>query len=301
MCGVITFLASSSSEGSPLLSRSDREAVAWARKVGRDAVAYCLPGDWLAAEFAAASGCEITGKLEAAVASSWMQAWIGGGFLERLGDEFAARLAEQHLATLLFDVLGCAASPDGTHVIVRDAGRGARDEITAAGPLVLVVSPAAERLSYVSRFRRQQARKNLAALNAQHEDAIEPAGGWQPALPRTRRTARALVGSVLDDRLDAAFGIAAASEPAASQAIAADPRTCAQHLMRYLAHHGLWQRSPCPLEPLTPLATPAARQSPAVSAATTAAAVTLPSRRPRSLGKAPPAFRGPRLKHPASS
>jgi hypothetical protein len=256
MKGVIAFLASSHSSDSPSLLPSDREAVASARQARPDVVAYCPAGDTRAAEYALATGCEVVEELEMILASPWQQAWIGGGFLERFGDEFAAMLAERRSATLIFDVLSCTVAPNGTYTIVRDAGRGARDEITASGPLVLVVSPAVQRTGYVSRYRRQQARKQLAASTVRGTaSAFEP---WQPVRPRTRRAVQATVVAALDDRMDAAFGMTAAKETTTSQAIAADPRSCAQHLLRYLAHHGLWERASRASQALTSLETPAA-------------------------------------------
>lgn len=294
MSGVITFLASSDSSGSPSLPCSDREAVACARQASPAASAYCPPGDWLAAEYSLAAGCVIVAELETTLASPWDQAWIGGGFLERLGDEFAARLAERRSATLLFEVLSCSTEPDGAHTIVRDAGRGARDEIIVSGPVVLVVSPLVRRTGYVSRYRRQQARKELVASTAGRTISSEPQVPWQAARPRTRRAARASAQPALDDRMDAAFGITAAKESTAQEAIAADPNTCAHHLLRYLAHHGLWQRAPRAIDPSTPPMTQLVRPSHAHSASVTVPSSPQSGRQPRPLGKTPPAFRGPR-------
>jgi hypothetical protein len=260
MSGVIALVASSNSGGSPSLPRSDREALAFARTASPAASAYCSPGDWLAAEYALAAGCATVTELETALASHWDQAWIGGGFLERLGDEFAALLAERRSATLLFEVLSCSTEPDGTHTIVRDAGRGARDEIVVSRPVVLVVSPLVRRTGYVSRYRRQQARKELAASTAGRATFSEPHVPWEPARPRTRRAARTSVEPALDDRMDAAFGITAAKDSTSPQAIAADPRFCAQHLVRYLAHQGLWERPSRASQDLAPPETPAAEK-----------------------------------------
>jgi hypothetical protein len=260
MTGVIAFLASSDSSGSPSLPCADREAVAFARQASPATSAYCPPGDWLAAEYALAAGCALVAELETALASPWDQAWIGGGFLERLGDEFAARLAEQRSATLLFEVLSCSIGAGGAHTVVRDAGRGARVEIVVAGPVVLVVSPLVRRTGYVSRHRRHRARKELMASIAGRSIPSETPVPWQPARPRTRRAASASAGSVLDDRMDAAFGITSARESTAQEAIAADPHTCAQHLVRYLAHHGLWERRPRASRDLAPPQTPSAEK-----------------------------------------
>src|SRR5262245_29627063 len=242
MSGVIAFLASSDSSGGASLPCSDREAVAFARAANPAGSAYCPPGDWVAGEYALAAGCALVAELETTLATPWDQAWIGGGFLERFGDEFAAQLAERHSATLLFDVLSCGTGPDGAHTIVRDAGRGARDEIVVSGPVVLGVSPLGRRSGDISRYRRQQARNELTGSTARRSIPSEPQVPWQPARPRTHRAVKASVESALDDRMDAAFGITAAMDSTSPQAISADPRSCAQHLVRYLAHHGLWER-----------------------------------------------------------
>ena len=294
MSKVITFLASSDSGGSPSLSCSDREAAHCARQASPAPSAYCPPGDWLAAEYALAAGCAIVAELETILASSWAQAWIGGGFLERLGDEFAASLAERRSATVLFEVLSCNTERDGTFTIVRDAGRGARDEVVVSGPVVLVLSTLVRRTGYVSRYRREQARKELVTPAAGRPISSEPPVPWQPARPRTRRPPKVLIESPLDDRMDAAFGISAAKESTAHQAIAADPYTCAQHLLRYLAHHELWQRAPRTLDHMSPPQSPVANPNPAHSASTTVPSSAQSGRRPRPVGKTPPAFRGPR-------
>ena len=190
-----------------------------------------------------ALGCHMIPSLDAALAMPFELAWIGEGCLERLGDEFAADLAERHAAALLFDVTSCEQVDHGTRHVIRDAGRGARDVIRITGPAALVVSPWVARPDYVSRFRRRQARTKLPALPqvaASHVTRGEP---WQAVRPRTRHAVVGAQPAKTDDRMDAAFGIATPAGTRAREPILADPETCARHLARYLAHHGFLARS----------------------------------------------------------
>ena len=241
MSVAIGFLASSLAGNRRQLPVSDRAAAIWAATMDAGARAYCLAGDVSAAEFAIAAGCTLVPDLELAMAQEFDVAWIGAGFLDCVGDEFAGRLAERSAATLLFDVLQCDRSASAAFTVVRDAGRGAREVLEVTGRLVLSISPTAPRPPYVSRFRRQQARMRITSLVEQPE--VVPLADWRPVRPRTRRASPPVAGAALDARMDAAFGMSPSQSRHSGPPIEADPRACAQHLLRYLVHHGFLQRS----------------------------------------------------------
>ena len=244
MNNAIAFIASQSSPSGGLsLSLSDRGAVALATKTCGAATACCAPGDALAAEYAVATGCVMTRLSDAFDSLTFDQAWIGNGFLEQFGDDFAARLAERHSATLFIDVLSCTTAPNQTKTIVRDAGRGTRHVITTTGPTVLVVSPSVQRPGYVSRYRRLHARKEIDKSHLFGESPLISIKDWQLARPRTRISSRTGEATSLDQRMDTAFGMSAVQEHTTAGPIIADARTCAQYLLRYLVHHGFIKRS----------------------------------------------------------
>lgn len=284
MARTIALLASClSATGKWLLPLADRAAVARAASRSHLATAYCLPGDILAAEYALAAGCDVRALDHGADVEEFGEAWIGIGFLEARTDLFAAEIAEQAEASLIFDVLSCTDeapskpviggqtahelnSPPRQRTVVCDAGRGARQVLAVVGPVVLVVAETPPPPAYVSRHRRQQARQHPSLRRFLQSAPSDAERGWQPVRPRTRRTS-ATTDLSLDQRMDAAFGVNT-SQSQSGEPIAADPTTCAEHLLRYLVHHGFWRRGGSGSE-LSP---------PVVSADTFASADTAASR-----------------------
>ncbi|MFN0055991.1 MAG: hypothetical protein ACKV0T_27925 [Planctomycetales bacterium] len=258
MSRTIAFIASQwTNGGQRVLPLADRAALYAAGSFGTAPTVYYPPGDVLAREYAVAARCDVRILGELGEIGPFATAWIGAGWLEARGDEFAARLSETYSASLLFDVLKCSGGSDGPRTVVRDAGRGASDLLQVLGPMVLVMSPLAERPAYISWHRRRQARRQIA-----EEDSLRTAGevsnrkpnqasvfpapiAWGPVRPRTRRT-ESSGEAALEQRMDAAFGVAAARAPTGGKPICADPTICAEHLVRYLAHYGFIRRSDRP-------------------------------------------------------
>lgn len=239
----VALLASTvTADGARVISVSDRAAVALALDCGSECVAGHLPGDRWAAEYALAAGMPCAQVVSNEWPNEFDLVFVGGGFLEHVGDAYAAKLAEPCGAVLLFDVLKCTRRSKREWTLLRDAGRGARDVIAVTGPAVIVVSSSVPCPPYVSRSRRQRARSAASPTSsltphASSRSAID----WQPARPRTRRANTTAANAAADHRMDSAFGVMAASPAAKNEPIVADPLTCARHLVRYLAHHGFLQ------------------------------------------------------------
>jgi electron transfer flavoprotein alpha/beta subunit len=163
---------------------------------------------------------------------------IGPGAINRFGDEFAGRLAEQASAELLFDVLQVRREADEWRVVC-DAGRGGQDILSVLGPLVLVVSENAQRPPYVSRYRLTQSDRSVPIAF----QTTAPNTGWKPATPRAPRSPSTTAANA-ESRANAAFGIETDSGRSRDQTIVADePAVCAQVLLRYLLHHGFVARA----------------------------------------------------------
>lgn len=251
MPNVIVLLASEEiPDGRRSIPLSDRATVALALAGSRNAVAYFSADDATAAEFAFAAGILQVESLPDSAITNFDLAMIGEAFVARYGDDFAGRLAEESSAALIFDVLSCDELSAGVRKVIRDAGRGAREVIELSGPAVLVISPSASRPGYVSRFRRLQARKAMAHSTA--NAAIAESVQWQPVRLRTRKAVSTTSDLLAEQRMDAAFGVAAKAESVTGP-IVADPATCARHLVRYLAHHGFLPPIVSAIEGGTPL------------------------------------------------
>jgi hypothetical protein len=246
---VIVLIASEETpDGLRSMPLSDRAAVALALASSPNAAGFYSTDDLTAAEFALAAG--ITQVEPISEAPAFALAILGESFIALKGDDFAGRLAEQTSAALIFDVLSCEETSPSVRRVIRDAGRGAREILELTGPAVLVVSSAASRPAYVSRYRRQQSRKML--MNSAIQSAISDGIAWQPVRLRTRKMIGTTAEAHADQRMDAAFGVETKTE-SANGPIIADPATCARHLVRYLAHHGFLSPMAVDLESATPL------------------------------------------------
>ncbi len=156
-------------------------------------------------------------------------------------DLLPAALAEARRGALVLDVLDVVIADD--HLLVtRDLGRGERELLRVRGPAVLGLSDAAPSDLYVSRHRRAR-----VSVPVRDTIATEAQSDWRPVRPRTRTAdiAAKTAGSATE-RSMAVFGLAEQQASDAANVLAADPGTCAQHLLRYLAHHGFIERADAP-------------------------------------------------------
>jgi len=153
-----------------------------------------------------------------------------------VSDLAAAGIAESRDAALIFDVLSATWGDDGDLRVTRDMGRGARDVLRVKGPVVIGMSDEAESAMYVSRYRRASVKR----VPPQGRRIIDPGGAeWRPARQRTRTgdLAAKTAGSATSRSLSI-FGVSDGAGDAANPVIQGDAATCAEHLVRYLAHHG---------------------------------------------------------------
>lgn len=225
-------------QGARRLETSDRAAVHFALQADANTIAICPHDDAVAWEYAIASGVHSVVPAETTSPQEFELVWSGMGFAERMGEKFLARWAEHRGGVLLFDVLSCSAPTGGVRTIVCDAGRGARDELQVRGACVLVLSASVVRTPYVSRHRRSVARQQSACASISSQSATARPE-WQPARPRVRTTGtHAELGA--DRRMDFAFAMESSNASASSSQpiVTADAETCAQQMIRYLAHHG---------------------------------------------------------------
>jgi len=159
---------------------------------------------------------------------------FGRGGCGEEGDLFPARVAEQHAASLLFDVVEIEPDADGLNV-TRDLGRGARDLLHVRGALVLSIADSAARGDYVSRYRIDRARRADPAT-APHRQASTL--DWRRATPRVRLGDHAArVAGRAVDRMNALFGLGSRASDASS-VVQGDAEDCARQLYRYLCHNG---------------------------------------------------------------
>lgn len=229
-----------------MLSRSVRAAVALAKQrihYGFEAVTLRL--DEAASRYALAAGATRSRQMS-------LRELIGGdsdvtllaGDLGGNSDLLAAQLAEAWSASLFFDVLDFTRDGENWQ-IVRDGGRGAREVTKVPGRIVLVISTESPARLYVSHHRRKQVRVEQMQSNSE-ADEKRLQRSWERAQPRARTGhLSAKNEAAANDRMLDAFGISecpASAGTGAAQIIQADPRSCAEHLLRFLAHHGFIER-----------------------------------------------------------
>lgn len=218
------------------LPKSDRAAVGLAiRELGND-VSVCSPQrDDVALRYALAAGATGLVSLEDSEADVFL---FGRGGAGPSGDLRPARLAVSRKINLVLEVLEFSKQADGLHVI-RDLGRGSREIVKLAFPVVLVISDNANIPGYVSRYRQMKATTKLPA-KAVLETAPSNSLPWQQLRPRpkTADLASKAAGDA-KHRMFTAFGLAGdSSSDASGHVISSDPETCASQLVRYLAHFG---------------------------------------------------------------
>ena len=241
---------------SSALPKSDQAAVGLAiQRFGGQVEAYCRHHDTEASRYALAAGAVMAGHLDDVTAVDFDIVLVGSGGAEPYGDLLLAQLAEQKQCAMVFDVLDVVASPAGL-TVTRDLGRGSREVLALHGPAVLGIAEAAVQLLYVSRYRQQ--RVPPALLVAHTREQAEPPGAlsspWGPARPRVKTADLSTKTSgAASVRRQALFGLTTEAHDASDRAhiIVADASTCAQHLLRFLRHHGVIRvpETPLPASP----------------------------------------------------
>ena len=223
------------------LPPSDRAAATLAATRFGESAAFCPSGAESALRYALAAGCtRVSRELERDNADVYL---VGSGGAQDEGDLMAARLAAAKGAELVLNVLD-AQSLDGELRVERDLARGAREVLYFSGPAVLMLSDEAPRPRYVSHHRQRMARLPPAAQQPETEQSARGAGAtWGPVRPRTKTAELgAKTSGDARSRMFAAFGINQQSTDSKS-VIEGDADTCAAHLVRYLAHHQIIERT----------------------------------------------------------
>jgi hypothetical protein len=242
MQNAIVIFGSNQQTEAPQMGASDRAAIGLAMARFSGVKGFCPGRDLLAVNYGAAAGISRLAWLQLSVDLNYDVALVGVGALAQHGDKLAGIIAERKNATLVFDVLDFHFD-DSTLNVVKDVGRGDREEWAVVGPVVLVISADAVRPPYVSRYRRRMAvhvrlNDTKAGIGS---PLVSNAADWKAVRPRAKlgRRAQSWTGQA-EDRMSTAFGITAVvSSGANDRLIIADPATCADHLLRYLAHRGL--------------------------------------------------------------
>ena len=233
----------------PVLPASDRAAVALAlERFGGRVDAYCRRDDEEAWRYALAAGAAGAAPLDDVNSFEFDVALVGVGGAGVQGDRFLAQLAERSQGSMVLDVLDIERAQNGNLTVTRDLGRGAREILEVSGTVVLGISESAPRLKYVSRHRRQKVAVPAVSTETASRNDPEPtaAGAWEAVRPRTRSPASLEKTSAsASDRMQALLGLAESTGGGANDdhLIVADAATCAQHLLRYLGHHGFIRRS----------------------------------------------------------
>ena len=217
-----------------VLPASDRAATALAvTQFGNDVVLCSPRREETALRYGLGAGARDVLPIEACNALVYL---VGRGGAGVDGDLMVAQLATARQAALVLDVLDVQACADGVRVR-RDLGRGAREELTVTGPAVLMVADDAPQQMYVSRFRQ------MTVTPPPVEAAPNQPVSWGPVRLRAR-TADLTVrtAAAARDRMFAAFGLNDGGAASDAHIIADDAEICAEHLVRYLAHHGFVDR-----------------------------------------------------------
>lgn len=221
-----------------IMPASDRAALSIAiAQPDADVVAIVPDHDEVAMRYALGAGVKRIATPAADGEADLCLIGRGGSGVE--GDLMAARLATRYRAALVLDVLEIETQSDGLRV-TRDLGRGDREVILLGGNAVLGIADTAPRSVYVSRYQQ------LTAKIPQGMQGQTPAPvlvTWGPIRLRTK--AADLAEKTSGDarsRMFGAFGVSDNDPVRDDETIEADADTCAEHLIRYLAHHGFIDR-----------------------------------------------------------
>jgi hypothetical protein len=241
---------------SPTLPTSDRAAIGLAvQRFGGPVNAYCRRADAEAWRYALAAGATEVRYLETVAGLDFDVMLVGSGGAEPYGDLLLAQLAAEKHCAMVCEVLDVVNGPHGL-TVTRDLGRGSTEVLALDRPAVLGIAAEATQLLYVSRYRRQVAR--AAGREPLTEPLSDPLAAlsspWEPARPRVHLAdLDARTAGSASTRLQRLFGVGAAPHQGndRSHIIAADAATCAQHLLRFLSHHGMITSSIAPPVPST--------------------------------------------------
>jgi hypothetical protein len=283
MPSVAIIIGSTSSEaasGVTKLPISDRGAIALATaRFGKRVRAYATDAE--ARCFARAAGVESVGEISIQEIASADVILIGRGGCHEFGDALPASLAEESGAALVYDAIDIQ-SEAGRLIVTRDLGRGARDQLSVRGRVVLVVADSVVRAPYVSRYRikaqRSAVRKSPILrdlsgdeLTGQNGDGVtgrnggeskeqsgdefkmqsggEPSAAtepkllaWQPAVPRVRLGDHATRVSGRAVERMNALFGVSPTSDSTPSLVGGSAEECARHLLRYLSHHGFVER-----------------------------------------------------------
>jgi len=237
------------------LPKSDRAAIGLAvRRLGGTVAAYCLHNDEAALRYALAAGVATATRVDDITGLDFDIALVGSGGAEPWGELLPARLAEQKQCAMVLEVLDITPSPGGL-TVPRDLGRGRKEVLRLRAPAVLGIAEEAVQLLYVSHYRQQAVPPGLlaTATGPTGRPPVAEDSPWEPLRPRVRTSSLAAqAGSSASGRLQALLDVAVNTSRDGERAhvIVADAATCAQHLLRFLRHHGMLP--PSTLSPLPP-------------------------------------------------
>jgi electron transfer flavoprotein alpha/beta subunit len=268
-----------------VLPASDRAAATLAVTRFSEVVVCSPNGDEAALRYALGAGStSIANSLDHCEAHVYL---IGRGGAGVEGELTAARLATARGAALVLDVLDVQWANENLRV-ERDLGRGAREILILSGPAVLLMSDDAPQPIYVSCYRRRAVELPKKIV----ENDVRLSIPWEPVRLRTKTADLAdKTSGDARTRLFDAFGLNDDAQSDVQHIVAGDAETCAQHLVRYLAHHGFIDR------PFDVVAMPTTVPSPSATptmAEPAVASKTFVPRGPRPLGSnRPPGRRGP--------
>ncbi len=224
---------------------SDRTAIALATlKLKGEVTAYSFPGDNAGLRHALAGGAASTQRLESLDEIEFDVMLVGQGGCGALGDLLPATLAENRGGALVLDVLDVEPASEAAGLrVTRDMGRGSKEILLVQVPAVLSISPNAQRLTYVSRYRQLSANpeaETRAGSVGFADPAEEDISTWELARPRTKTGALTeKTRGTAADRMNALMGATGPPETKDEEHILqADAETCSKQLLRYLAHHG---------------------------------------------------------------
>ncbi len=246
--------------GEGLPPTSDRAAVAWAlRWADGPVAAYSFDRSVSAIAWAKAAGVDKTFQVSSPADihfdSEFGVVFIGVGAAMRMGDRLGAELAHRCGAALVFDAIDVQPNDDNLDVIC-DLGRGATELLSVSRPAVICVADTVSCAQYVSRYRWQRAIAAVAKSDALFE-VDDDTARWQRVTPRAKRGNDAAHLAAAESRMDAAFGLDG-STATQTALIHGDAATCAQHLLRYLSHHGFVDKPLAKISPMvdSPVAVP---------------------------------------------
>jgi hypothetical protein len=246
--------AGASELASATLPTSDRAAIGLAvRRFGSEVQAYCRRADAEAWHYALAAGVTGVRQLDSVTGLDYDVMLVGSGGAEPYGDLLLAQLAAEKQGAMVCEVLDVVCGPHGL-TVTRDLGRGSREVLALDRPAVLGIAADAAQLLYVSRYRRQVAE---AAVQVSHAAPLSDplaalSSPWEPLRPRVRLGGvEARTSGAASTRRQALFGVSATSPQGddRSHVIVADAVTCAQHLLRFLSHHGMIPAAVAPSAP----------------------------------------------------